>query len=208
MKKLQSPNSNLLTPKLVGIGGLTRSGKDTLAELFIEQGWFGVSLGDIVRAKSRERHKDDIDPISVANMTETANWLRAQIGPDFALKMALNDFEKVKGKYKGLVLYSVRAPVEVDYILAHGGQLIWVEASPKVRHQRALAKLRDGEKLMSLAEFNFQENLQYNPQPDIPTEVQMNSSYVQSQATITIENNGNDKAEFLARAQQLISRLS
>jgi dephospho-CoA kinase len=192
----QTPNPRLLTPRIIGIGGLTRSGKDSLAELFIKNGWFGVSLGDIIREHSRERHKNASDPISVENMTETANWLRGAKGPDFALKIALNEFNKVQNQYKGLVLFSIRAPIEADYILANGGQLIWVEAKDKVRHQRWLSSLRKDEKPISLKEFNAHENLQYNPQPGIPEQVQMNSSYVQSRATIIIQNNGSDLRGF------------
>jgi dephospho-CoA kinase len=204
--KSQRQMSNV--QRLIGIGGLTRSGKDTLAELFIEQGWFGVSLGDIVRAESRKRHQGDADPISVANMTETSNWLRSTKGPDFALKMALDEFNKAQDQYKGLVLFSIRAPIEANYILGHGGQLIWVEASDTVRHQRMVDNLRAGEKPISLQEFNAHENLQYNPQPGIPLEVQMNSSYVQAHATKVIANNGNIKEVFLTQAQKLIANLN
>lgn len=189
--------------KIVGISGLTRSGKDTLADLFIKQKWFGVSLGDIVRENSRKRHKNDPNPISVANMTETANWLRTQKGADFALNTALEKFKKVQDKYKGLVLYSVRAPIEVKYILKKGGELIWIDTKPQVRHQRFLADLRPDEKPMSLKEYSAHENLQYNPQPGIPEEVQMNTSYVQKNATITIENNGT-KQGFVTKAKALI----
>jgi dephospho-CoA kinase len=194
------------TIRIVGIGGLTRSGKDTLAGVFIEQGWFGVSLGDIVREESRKRHQEDSDPASVANMTETSNWLRGAKGPDFALKMALDEFDKVQNQYKGLVLFSIRAPIEADYILKHGGELIWVEASDVVRHSRKLNNLRADEKPISLEEFNAHENLQYNPQPGIPLEVQMNSSYVQAHATAVIENNGTNKNEFLVRAKEVIDK--
>ena len=199
--KSQRPTSNV--QRLIGIGGLTRSGKDTMAELFKEQGWFGVSLGDIVREESRKRHKNDSNPISVANMTETANWLRSQNGADFALKIALDRFKKTKDRYKGLVLFSIRAPIEVDFILSHGGELIWVEASDVVRHQRWLDSLRESENPISLKDFNAHENLQYNPQPGIPKEVQMNTRYVKAHATITIENNGSNLDEFLAKAKEL-----
>src|SRR5690242_10629680 len=114
--------------KIIGIGGLPRSGKDTLADLFLADGWFGISFGDFTRMHSRERHKDKPDPISVANMTETSNWLRETYGPDVILKEALKQFEdrqKAGKNDKGLLLWSVRAPIEVDWILAHDGELIW-----------------------------------------------------------------------------------
>lgn len=193
--------------KIVGIGGLPRSGKDTLAELFIKAGYFGFSFGDFTRDNARKRHADKPDPISVANMTETSNWLRETGGPDIILKEALKEFEAAQakgGNYKGLVLFSVRAPVEVDWILEHGGELIWVEASDEVRHQRMLQHLREGEAEISLAEFKRQEDLQAKPQPGIPVDAQMNTSYVKQHATKVLENNGDDVDAFITQARQLI----
>ena len=195
--------------KLVGIGGLPRSGKDTLAELFIKDGWFGISFGDVTRSYALKRHKDKPDPISVANMTETSNWLRATYGADVILQKALKQFNKRQAegkKDKGLVLWSVRAPVEVDFILNHGGQLIWVESSDQVRYQRGLQNLRPGEPQLSLEEFKTHEALQWQPQPGIPKEAQMDISYVKAHATQTLENNGNNIDEFIKRAQKLLAQ--
>ncbi len=193
--------------KIIGIGGLPRSGKDTVAELIIAGGWFGISFGDVVRGFAFKRHADEPDPISVANMTETSNWLRETRGPDVILKEALIQFdERQKNGHhdKGLVLWSVRAPVEVDFILSHGGQLIWVEANDKVRHERGVVDLRKGEMHITLLEFKRQEALQWKPQPGIPKDVQMDISYVKDHATKVIENNGNDKAEFINKTKEAI----
>jgi dephospho-CoA kinase len=183
---------------IIGIGGLPRSGKDTLAEMLIERGFYGFSFGDFVRKSALKRHKDKTDPISVKNLTETSNWLRETHGPDVVLVEALKEYDNLKDndKYKGIVLFSVRAPVEVDFILKNGGELIWVEASPEVRYERGIKNLRDGEVVISLEEFKRQESLQWEPQPDIPPEVQMNVSYVKSKATIIIENNQNSLVQF------------
>jgi dephospho-CoA kinase len=123
--------------RIVGIGGLQRSGKDSLAELFAREGCYAVSLGDIVREIARERHQDKSDPISLANTTETSNWLRKTRGADVVLEEALGRYESARAAkaYRALVLFSIRAPVEVDFILAQGGELIWVrllwiDASP------------------------------------------------------------------------------
>jgi dephospho-CoA kinase len=198
----------MIIMRLVGIAGLPRSGKDTVAEIFIEDGWFGMSFGDVVRNTSKERHKDSSDPISVANMTETANWLRQNHGPDVILKEALKQFkaQQKQGKnYKGLVLYSVRAPIEADFILSKNGQLIWVEASDEVRYKRAMDNLRQGEQEITLAEFKKQETLQWQPQPDIPKEIQMDISYVKSHVTKVIENNGDNLEEFQQQIKKIIS---
>jgi dephospho-CoA kinase len=192
--------------KIIGIGGLPRSGKDSLAELIIDSGYYGVSLGDIVRDESRKRHAGEHDPISVANMTETANDLRAQRGPDFALKQAVEEFEQVGGeaKYEGLLVYSVRAPAEVDFILEHRGRLIWLEADDQVRYQRAMSSQRKGEAEISFEEFRRQENLQWRPQPGIPAEAQMNAEYVKSKSTLSIDNSDNDIEVFKQTAQKAL----
>jgi hypothetical protein len=196
--------------KIVSIGGMPRSGKDSLAELFIKNGYYGVSLGDIVRDVSMVRHKDSPDPISVAHMTETSNWLRTTQGPDFALKQALVMYKnaaKKGGSYKGLIIWSIRAPVEVDFILANHGELIWLEASDEVRYERAMKFIREGEGQMSLDEFKAQEDLQWVPQAGIPDSVQMNISYVKSHATRTLENDEADIGVFETKAQKLIQDL-
>lgn len=196
--------------KIVGIGGLPRSGKDTLAELFIEQGYFGFSFGDFTRAQAMKRHKDKPDPISVANMTETSNWLRETNGPDVILQAALKEFNDKQAKganYKGMVLFSVRAPVEVDWILDHSGKLIWVETNDEARYNRGLHNLRKGEIPLSFEEFKRQEALQWQPQPDIPKEAQMNISYVKQKASSTLMNNGDNLEEFLESAKQLIKEI-
>lgn len=196
--------------RIVGIGGLPRSGKDTLAELFMKAGYFGFSFGDFTRMHSRERHKDMPDPISVANMTDTSNWLRETYGSDVILQAALKEFNEKQAAgadYKGLVLFSVRAPVEVDWILDHKGQLIWVETSDQIRYERAMQNLWEGEAKISLEEFKAQEALQWQPQPGIPEESQMNISYVKEHATHFLENNGNSLAEFNLKAQKLLDEI-
>jgi dephospho-CoA kinase len=209
--KTPVPSSQPPASRIIGIGGLPRSGKDTVAELFIQNGWFGISFGDVVREYARTRHVNEPDPISVANMTETSNWLRNTYGADVILQEALKRYKQLLEngqKYKGLMLWSVRAPVEVDFILKHSGQLIWVEASDEVRHARNIANLREGEQKITLAEFKRQEALQWQPQLGIPKEVQMNVSYVKAHATITIKNNGTNKEAFLKQSKKLIKSIA
>ncbi|MCW1907968.1 MAG: hypothetical protein KIH63_001365 [Candidatus Saccharibacteria bacterium] len=185
--------------QIIGVSGRDRSGKDTVADILIAYGYFGYSFGDAVRRHSLERHKGELDPISVKNMTETSNWLRTQHGPDVILQEALVEYEKAKAagkQYKGIVLYSVRAPIEADFILAHGGKLIWVESSDQVRYERKIANMRDGEALVTIEEMLAQESLQTKPQTGLPQEVQMDLNYIKSHANMVIENNGSDRAVF------------
>lgn len=201
--------NTLAKDTIIGIGGLPRSGKDSLAAYFMNAGYYGVSLGDIVRDFARSRHSDKLDPISVANMTETSNWLRSERGADFALKAAQERFEtslKANPELKGLVVFSVRAPAEVDYILAHNGMLIWVEATDETRYSRAMENLREGEATISFEEFKRQEALQWQPQPNLPEEVQMNTHYVKTKATTVFTNEMNFE-EFKAKAKKFVEDL-
>jgi hypothetical protein len=101
----------------------------------------------------------------------------------------------------------VRAPVEVDFVLAHNGELIWVESSDKVRYERSMNHRREGEAEVSLKEFKRQEALQWRPQPDMPPKVQMNISYIKAKATKVLVNNSNDMDDFLARGRDLVKKL-
>lgn len=190
------------TKQIFGISGLPRSGKDTVADALIEHGYFGVSLGDIVRDAARVRHAEKSDPISVKNMTETSNWLRKSKGPDFALKEALRLYEAASKQqdYLGLVVYSVRAPIEVDFILGKGGEMVWIETSDEIRYERNKRAQREGEADISQEEFLAQESLQWTPQPGLPEAIQMNINYVKSHATITIMNEGDNVTQFLEHA--------
>ncbi|MDQ3158625.1 MAG: hypothetical protein M3P98_00620 [bacterium] len=195
--------------KIIGVGGRNRSGKDTIVELLIEKGWFGVSGGDIVREYSRKRHANKEYPVARENLTETANWLRTEQGPDVLLKEVVKRYKAANkdGKYKGLVSYSIRAPIEVDFILENGGRIIWVEASDVVRHARHKEAQREGESHQSLRKMLEIEALEEQPQPGTPAVVQMNIKYVQEHATDVIENNGDDLDAFLAEAAKFVENL-
>lgn len=193
--------------KIIGVSGSDRSGKDTVAEMLMDNGYFGYSFGDAVRDHARNRHANDPNPISVVNLTETSNWLRSEHGADVILKEALKAYDQAIASgedYKGVVLYSVRAPIEVDFILEQGGELVWVEATDEVRLKRRLANIRPGEATVTMDEMLTNEALQQDPQPGIPEEIQMNLKYVKAHATKVIENNGNDLAAFEKKVKQIL----
>lgn len=175
--------------------------------MLIDAGYFGFSFGDYIRDQAQKRHADKPDPISVVNMTETSNWLREKNGADVVLKAALLAYDQAitkNGKYKGLVTYSIRAPIEADFIIKHRGELVWVEASDEVRFERRQSAHREGEARVTIDEMLAQEALQNTPQPGIPEEAQMNLNYVRDHATITIVNNGNDLDEFKSQVKEVL----
>lgn len=195
--------------KIVGIAGKNRSGKDTLAEIFIKNGYYGISVGDLVRKQSIILHPNDPDPISTKNTTETSNYLRSKYGPDFLLIEAINKYLKAlsKKQYKGLVVYSIRAPIEADKILSMRGRLIWLEADDHIRYERAMKYLRKGELRISFDEYIEGESLQYRPSNELPVELQMNLNYVRSKATDIVDNSSDNVEEFTNKVAKLVSSI-
>lgn len=191
---------------IVGIAGKIRSGKDSLAEIFINNGFFGVSVGDIVRQKSKELNSADPNPISTENMTKTANYLRSKFGSDFLFREAISRYKNaIKSKnYKGLVIYSVRAPIEADNILKYGGELIWIDSKDEVRYERAMSNLRKGDSRVSFEDFKIAESQQFLPNSKFDKDTQMNLDYVKSKATIRLTNNQNDISQFRDKALKII----
>jgi dephospho-CoA kinase len=194
---------------IVGIGGYSRSGKDTLASLLLHAGYFGISVGDIAREYSMERHKDSKSPISRINLTETSNWLRKQNGPDVFMKLALEKYRQaLKSKeYKGILIWSIRAPIEADFIIANKGTLIWIDSEEKTRYRRFLDNLRAGETKLDFDEYIRQEQTQVVPQPGIDPLIQMNMDYVKEKANLILENNFEGTEKFLEYAKQRVASI-
>lgn len=192
--------------KIVGIGGYSRSGKDTLANYLVKEGFFGISVGDIAREFTLERHKNEENPISRINLTETSNWLREMRGPDVFMKIALDKYKQAKQNkdYKGLLIWSIRAPIEADYIIENKGQLVWIETDAETRYKRSMENLRKGEPKLDFEEYMRQEQTQVEPQPGIDPLVQMNLDYIKEVANLKLDNNYSSTEEFLNNAKSII----
>jgi dephospho-CoA kinase len=195
--------------KIIGIGGYSRSGKDTLAGLLLKSGYFGISLGDIAREYSKKRHSQDKNPISRINLTETSNWLRQQNGPEVLMNIALDKFrqESKTKQYRGLLVWSIRAPIEADFILKNKGNLIWINSEPETRYKRAMDNLRPGEPKLNFKDYLAQEATQVKPQPGIDKSIQMNMDYVKKVANIYLDNNFEGTKKFLDYANQKLSKI-
>ncbi len=197
------------TENIVGIGGYSRSGKDTLASLLLDAGYFGISVGDIAREYSMERHKNSESPISRINLTETSNWLRKKNGPDVFMKLALEKYRQAlkKKSYKGILIWSIRAPIEADFIIANKGTLIWIDSEAETRYRRFLDNLRNGEIKLDFDEYIRQEQTQVVPQSGIDPSIQMNMDYVKEKANLVLVNNFKGAEKFLNYAKQRLASI-
>lgn len=123
-------------PQIIGVAGTNGAGKDTLARIRSElQHSDNVSMSDILRRELDKRglsHERE-------NMRAVGNEWRAEFGPGVLALKAIEDYQ-LSGKTSGVTMGSVRSIGEVEDIKAAGGVLVWVDADPRIRYDRILAR--------------------------------------------------------------------
>ena len=114
---------------ILGVTGLYASGKDTVAELLKEKGFFHYSLSDFIREEAKKRKVKD----TRENLMKRGNELRQKHGYGILARWALQKMEWDKN----YVVTSVRNPVEVEVLRTKTNfALINVCAPEKIRWQR------------------------------------------------------------------------
>ena len=115
--------------KIIGVTGTFCSGKDTIADYLVKNGFFYLSLSDLVREECLRRNcyngRDDL--------IRVANELRQNHGFGILAKMAL---ERIEEKEK-VVIASIRNPGEVEEFKKNiNFFMINVEAPIEIRYKR------------------------------------------------------------------------
>ena len=187
--------------KIIGLAGTNGAGKGVLADLIKGKGYFYVSLSSLFRDELRRRGL----PIIRENTAKISAEWRRDYGMDTLVTHAYEKFEQQSG-YKGLVVESLRHPAEADKVHALGGQVIWVDADPKIRYARIQANAdsrgRPGEDRVSFEEWLADEEREMHPEGDGAT---LNGSAVKERADMTIFNNGDDIEAFKAAAAKSLN---
>lgn len=80
-----------------------------------------------------------------------------------------------------------------------GGQIVWVDADPKVRYERIVPRLRSNEDRKTYDEFLTEEQIEMEHSGD---EATLSISAVKKLADITLENNGSDLEVFKDAAEK------
>jgi len=172
-------------PEIIGVAGTNGAGKDTLAILRAENlGAANVSLSDMLRselANSADHER--------GNLREFGNKLRAEFGPGVLAERAIKAYRE-SGNHTGLSITSVRSIGEAEVILAEGGEIVWIDADPHLRHQRVLnrpgARPTDQK---TFEEFMAEEAAEMNPPAGQETEKGvLNMGAIKKMATIFITN--------------------
>ena len=142
--------------KIVGIGGTNGSGKDTVGQILEEKhGWKFISLSDVLRDEATARGLTT----DRQNLRQVSTELRRQHGTGVMIDRVIEKYNQQGGKYKGLVTSALRNGGEADRVHELGGQVIWVDADPKLRYKRICARSRSDDRV-SFEEFMEQEQIE------------------------------------------------
>ena len=190
------------TTKIIGIAGTNGSGKDTVGQMLAEKhGWLFVSVSDILRDDLRKRGLL-VERESLRNLS--AHW-RHKNGLGVLIDKAVTKFKKHKNQHSGLVISSLRNPGEVDRVHELGGQVLWVDADPKIRYKRissdAHARGRHSEDSITFKQFLAEEKSEMDHGG---RETSLHMSGVKAKADFLLQNNGNDIEAFKDAAEKAL----
>lgn len=129
------------TKIIIGITGPIAGGKGTVAEILTKKGFSASALSDRIREEVNKTGGE----ITRERLLKTGNKLRKQFGPQV---LAQRTYEKlVEEGTEKIVIESIRAVPEVEYLKNKGAVIIGVTAPRKLRFKRAAARNREGEAL-------------------------------------------------------------
>jgi dephospho-CoA kinase len=165
---------------IIGITGTDGSGKGTVVEYLVAKKGF-------THYSSREFIMEHLTAAELEptrnNMRITANKLRAKYGNDFVVSQAFK--KAAKDGVTNVVIESVRALAEANFLKANGGILLAVDADQVVRFTRVQGRRSESDKV-TFEEFQAHEELEKNdPDPN-----GMQKAKVMEMADHTITNNG------------------
>lgn len=189
--------------RVFGLSGTNGSGKDTIADLLADKyGFLFASATDMFVEELNKRGLP-LDREHKARLS--AEW-RRKYGMSFIVDKAWEMFNDRPGKYKGLIVGSLRHPGETDKIHELGGKQIWVDADSKVRYKRIQKNLSvrastHAEEGKTYEEFLEEERREMTPSGD---EATLNMSAVKEKADIFIENSGDDIVQFKLKAEKAL----
>ncbi|HET6925025.1 MAG TPA: AAA family ATPase, partial [Candidatus Saccharimonadales bacterium] len=144
--------------QIIGIAGTNGSGKDSTGLTLADRhSYLFVSVTDLLRAELNRRGV----PVDRENLRKLSAEWRREYGLAVLVDRAIEEYNRLKGRYVGVAIASLRNPYEADRIHELGGIVLWVDADPKVRYQRiqnnAEARARAGEDSKTFEEFLAEE---------------------------------------------------
>jgi dephospho-CoA kinase len=183
--------------KIIGISGTNGSGKDSLGQMLQQNhGWLFVPATDILRDELKKRGKR----IERKNLRDLGNEWRKQFGVGVLIDKSVELYKK--GNSKGLAIASIRSVGEAERIHELGGEIVWVDADPRIRFGRVNNRRRSTEDIKSFDQFLEEEKIEMYGNDNKAT---INMAGVKAKADIFLENNSNDIEAFKVEAEKALN---
>jgi cytidylate kinase len=188
--------------KILGVAGTNGAGKDTVGILLAEHhNYLFLSVTELLRDEAKRRNQ----PVEREVLRQISAEWRRESGLGVLVDKAVAEYEKVKTRYQGVVMASLRNPGEATRVHELGGQVIWLDADPKVRYDRiqvnAASRHRAEEDNKTFEQFLAEEEAEMHQSGDAAT---LNMQGVKEQSDIFITN---DKSDMDLFKQELESSL-
>lgn len=184
--------------KIIGLAGTNGSGKDTVAEfLKDEHGYYVVSATDMLEAELKKLGW----PTDRTHKRKLGNQWRREQGVGVIVQRAVDE-AKAAG-FDKVVVGSLRNSGEADLVHELGGQMIWVDADPKIRYKRISSGSRNRtEDNKTYQEFLSDEQAEMNQNGDATT---LNMAKVKTKSDIFVENNHDTIEAFTSRLKKALA---
>ena len=180
---------------IIGITGTDGAGKGTVVDYLVtNHGYTHYSSRDFILEEITRLNL----PTDRSQLRITANDLREQFGNDVIVRKA---YEKAaKDLEVNVVIESIRALAEVEYLKAAGGILLAVDAEPEVRYARVQGRRSETDQV-TYEQFLAHEALENND----PNPHGMQKARVMALADCTIKNSTNKK-DLALSVEEFINR--
>lgn len=187
--------------KIIGIAGTNGSGKDTVSQYLAEKGWLFVSAsGDLLIPELKKRG----EPLERMQMAALSTEWRKQLGMGAVIDKAVEFYEAASqaNSYEGLVISSLRHPGEADRVHELGGQVVWVDADPKIRYERITNRGQGAKDQKTFEQFLLEENAEMHHSGG---EATLSTGSIKDKADLFITNDDNDMNAFKQQVLRILS---
>lgn len=184
---------------IIGITGTNGAGKGTVVEYLKTKGFTHYSAREAITEEILRRGL----PVNRTNLNEVATDLRRQHGPAYYAELFME-----RAKQEGVtdaVIESIRNPKEAEYLKAHGGIMLVVDADKRIRYDRVLRRASETDQI-SFEEFEQQEQREMvSENPADPSYMKISAIF--DMADARLENNGTLE-ELHAQIDTVLARLA
>lgn len=192
--------------EIIGLAGTNGSGKDTVGHVLADKhGYLFISLTELLRDEAKKRGQA-MDRETLR--TISAEWRRGSShGLGVLVDKAVDEYEKIDGKYAGLVMASLRNPGEADRIHELGGLVVWLDADSRVRYDRiqanAASRNRAQEDDKTFEQFKAEEEAEMHV-PIGGDEAMLDMAGVKARSDVFINNDSNDLNVFQSTIEKAL----